>query len=43
MSLNGGCWFGVLSCCEDKYLGNLKELEIKGKIEITFNIWQKKV
>lgn len=40
MSLNGGYWFGVLSCCKDRYLGNLKELEMKGKIEITINIWK---
>lgn len=41
MSLNGSYWFGVLYCSKDKYLGNLKERELEGKFEITFNIWQK--
>lgn len=31
MPLNGSYWFGVLSCCKDKYLGNLKE-NWKGKL-----------
>lgn len=41
MSLNGSYWFGVLYSSKDKYLGNLKKRDLKGKFQITFNIWQK--